>query len=113
MSNFIPVNPEQGTAPTQVGTSNLGTQGQSTQAGFTNLLTDYNVTGLPEEVLSSIEYVPSAEYRMGNLIGHGPIQAIDVQVFWRLRLTGQLVTLYVPNNASMSLKVMFRRKTAK
>ena len=109
ITNFVPVNPEQGTAPTQVGTSNLGTQGASTQYGFANLLTDYNVTGFPEDTLNSIEYTPQV-YRMANLSGHGSIQAVDVQVFWRYRLTGELINLYLPNNSSMSLKLMFRRK---
>lgn len=110
VTNFIPVNPEQGTSPTQIGTSNLGVQGSQTSYAFANVLTDYNVTGFPEDALSSTEYVPSAEYRMANLAGHSSIQAVDVQVFWRYRLTGEVLNLYLPNNSSVGLKVMFRRK---
>lgn len=110
ITNFVPVNPEQGTAATQIGVSNLGTQGAITSYAFSNILTDYNVSGFPQDALNAIEYVPSAEYRMGNLAGHSSIQALDVQVYWRYRLTGQLVNLYLPNNASIGLKIMFRRR---
>jgi hypothetical protein len=109
-TNLIPVVAEQGTATIAQGTSNVGNQGASVGVGSTTQLTDFNVTGDPEGALGSIEYVPSAEYRMGNLAGNGPVQQLDVQIFWRYRLTGALNILYLPSNSSAALKLMFRRK---
>jgi hypothetical protein len=112
VTNLIPVIPEQGTAPTQVGESNVGAANGSTGQAFASVLTDYNNTGYPEDTLSSIEYVPSAEYRIANLSGAVPVQTLDVQVFWRFRLTGDLIPVYMPANSSMSLKMLLRRKQA-
>jgi len=112
ITNLMPVVIEQGTAPTQIGESNVGTVNASTGLGFTAVLTDYNVSSYPEESLQSIEYVPSAEYRIGNLTGSAPVQTIDVQIFWRYRLTGDLVPVYLPGDSSVSLKMLLRRKGA-
>jgi hypothetical protein len=112
VTNLIPVIPEQGTAPTQVGESNVGAANGSTGQAFASVLTDYNNTGYPEDTLSAIEYVPQAEYRIANLSGAVPVQTLDVQVFWRFRLTGDPIPVYMPANSSMSLKMMLRRKQA-
>jgi hypothetical protein len=111
LTNLIPVNAEQGTSSIQAGGSNVGLAGVSTNLGYANVLTDYNVSGYPEEQLQAIEYTPSAEYRIGNLLGHSAIQAVDVTIQWRYRLTGELFPLYLPANSSAGLKVLFRKKT--
>lgn len=110
ITNFIPVVPEQGTAATQVGESNVGVGVNATTNGYANVLTDFNCSGTPESRINAIEYSPLAEYRMGNLSGRSQIQQIDIQVFWRYRLTGQLVPLLLPANASGAVKVLFRKK---
>ncbi len=57
-----------------------------------------------------VSYVP-AVYRLADL-GSGtlPIQTINMKVYWRDRLTGELVEYELPNGSAITMKIMFRRK---
>jgi hypothetical protein len=110
-SSFLPLAPEQGTVPTIVGTSNLGNSGFQTGAGFTPIITDIAFQGAPENALTSTLYTPLAEYRISSLTSAGPVQTVDINVFFRYRLTGQLIPVFMPNNSSITMKIMFRKKS--
>jgi len=109
-TNFLPVVPEQGTAPVVVGESNVGLSGTQTQGGFQVILTDFIISGSPEQALTSIIYVPTSEYRISSMTANATVQIIDITLSWRFRLTGQLIPVLMPNNSSISMKLMFRRK---
>ena len=109
VSNFLPIVPEQGTLPNILGERNIGPSGV-TGAGFTNIISDIAFQGAPENALTSVLYVPTAEYRITSLAPNMAIANVDFTLLWRYRLTGQLLPVYLPNNASMTLKVLFRRK---
>jgi hypothetical protein len=56
-------------------------------------------------------YEPTAEYKMASFTAsHEEIRNIDIQVFWKHRITGQLFPIQMYNNSDVSIKVMFRRK---
>jgi len=104
----IPVLPEATGPPNRYGT---GTQTATSTAAVSPIITDIAVQKTDGYAYNQfIAYVPSGEYRMAALTGSGPLQDIDVQVFWRCRNNNQLVPLALPNGSTVSLKMMFRRK---
>ena len=109
VSNFLPIFPEQGTVPNVLGERNTGPTG-ITGAGFTNVISDIAFQGAPENALTSVLYAPTAEYRMTALAPNIAVNNVDVTLLWRYRLTGALIPVYLPNNANMTLKILFRRK---
>lgn len=108
-TNFLPLQPEQGSAPVVVDTGNIGAS-SSTQAGFVAILSDLVIPGPPEESLSATYYTPSSEYRISAMTANVPVQNVDVALFWRFRLTGELFPVYMPSGSSVSMKMLFRRK---
>ena len=110
-SSFLPLAPEQGTVPTVVGTSNLGSSGFQTGSGFTPIITDIAFQGAPENALTSTLYSPLAEYRITSLTSAAAVQTVDINVFFRYRLTGELIPVYMPNNSSITMKILFRKKS--
>jgi len=58
-----------------------------------------------------VTYIPTAEYRLATMTNSPTeIRNIDIQVFWKNRLDGNLVPLRLYNKASISVKVLFRRR---
>ena len=110
-STFIPLNPESSSAPVQVNNTNLG-QNLATGQGFSNIIHDFcpNQTGGAEFGIGQLLYEPTAEYRIACMTAKQPVQAVDISMWWRYRLTGELIPLYMPPLASVSVKIMFRRK---
>jgi hypothetical protein len=112
-STLIPVYAEQVGAPIIYGEGNDGTNNQSTNA-FQPIVTDI---ALPLDNAANyrgfIEYVPSAEYRMASFTSsRQEIRNIDIQVFWKARLDGNLYPLRMFNLSSVSIKMMFRKKAS-
>jgi hypothetical protein len=110
-TTFIPLNPEASSAPVQVNSSNLG-QNISVGQAFANIIHDFcpDQTKGAEAGISQLLYEPKAEYRISSMTAKQPIQAVDISMWWRYRLTGQLIPLYMPGLASVSMKILFRRK---
>jgi len=108
---YVPVITEAGGVPLVIGEDNLGPN-QSVTNGFQSILTDFvpGVSGGAEDAITTIVYTPSGEYRMVSPSSTGPIQRIDVKLWWRYRLTGELVPVYLPNMASVSMKLLFRSR---
>jgi hypothetical protein len=58
-----------------------------------------------------IYYAPSAEYRLASFQrSRQTINQIDIQVYWKNRLDGQLYPVQMFNCSSVSVKIMFRRR---
>jgi len=112
-STLIPVYAEQVGAPIVYGEGNDSTNNQSTNA-FQPIVTDI---ALPLDNAANyrgfIEYVPSAEYRMASFTSsRQELRNIDIQVFWKARLDGNLYPLRMFNLSSVSIKMMFRKKAS-
>lgn len=111
-SNLLPlVNEAQG-EPIKFGESNIGENNGATQSAFQPIITDI---ALAQDYAHSykefINYTPTAEYRLASFQRSStPINAIDIQVFWKSRLDGQIYPVQLFNGSSVSVKLMFRRR---
>jgi hypothetical protein len=111
VSTLLPLVFEQSGDPVRFGEGNDNFNGNS-QGQFAPIITD---VALPRQNAADyrgyIQYVPSGEYRIASFNrSKQPINNIDIQVFWRNRLTGQLQPLEMFNGSSVSVKIMFRRR---
>ena len=112
-SALMPVNPEENSAPVNIGQGNIGNSQATAKAAFTRVITDLS---LPMDKGAAswktfIYYVPSAQYRLSDfLASHQPLSGVDVQVFWRHRLNNQLYPISMTNLSSVSFKMMFKKK---
>lgn len=109
-STLIPTANELIAPPIVYGQSNVD-RSSSTTPAFQPIVTDLSI--FVDEAMSwneYISYVPTAEYRLSELVGTGPVQSIDIQIFIKERLTGQLFPLEMFGGSSVSVKLMLRHK---
>lgn len=111
-STLLPLVFEQTGDPVKFGNSNTNTALTNSQSAFQPIITDI---ALPVQDAHSyrelIYYAPQAEYRLASFQrSKQPISQIDIQVFWRNRLDGNLYPVQMFNCSSVSVKVMFRRR---
>jgi hypothetical protein len=113
-STLLPVKSEAVGEPVVFGTGNLGDSAPTSQSAFQPIVTDIALQdNYANDYREFIYYVPTAEYRMSDFTGSNQeIRNIDIQVFWKNRLTGDLNPISMYNLSSVSLKVMFRKKGA-
>lgn len=94
--------------------------GDSTSAGTTNsssafepIIADFVIDQQHEKAEGWRDftlYEPTAEYKMISLTAsHDEIRNIDLQVFWKYRLTGELIPLTMFNCSDVSIKMLFRK----
>jgi hypothetical protein len=111
VSNLIPVLNEGTAQPIRYGEGNVLNPTSSTSA-FQPIITDI---ALPMDKANDynnfVSYVPTAEYRLSTM-SNSPqeVRNIDVQIYWKNRLNGELYPLKLFNLSSVSIKIMFRRK---
>jgi hypothetical protein len=83
----------------------------TTSSNFAPLITDISVaTDNAQDYRNFISYAPTAEYRMSSINGNQPINAIDIQIFWKSRIDQQIYPLRLSNYSSINLKILFRRR---
>jgi hypothetical protein len=110
-STLLPLKKEYSAAPVVLGTSNAAGSTGSPSA-FDPIITDFIVDQKAgaEGWRNFTLYEPTAEYRMVSMTAsHEEIRNIDIQVFWKYRLTGELIPLTMFNCSDVSLKMMFRK----
>ena len=113
-SSLLPVKTEQVAQPTVFGQGNIGLSAATSASAFTPIITDIaldTTVGGAAAYRQFISYAPAAEYRLSDF---GPskvaIQNVDVFVYWKNRLDGQLYPISMYNLSSVSLKILFRLK---
>jgi hypothetical protein len=111
-SALLPLVNEQTGDPVTFGQSNLGLEQSNTQSAFQPIITDI---ALPLNNACNyreyIQYAPTAEYRLASFQrSRQPINNIDIQVFWKNRLDGNLYPVNMFNSSSVTAKMMFRRR---
>jgi hypothetical protein len=80
-------------------------------SNFINVLTDFVVPVSPTNGYNPcIDYNPTSEYRLIDLRGTSPLNALDVSVYWKTH-NNQLVPFYLHSNCSAHIKIMFRLKS--
>jgi hypothetical protein len=101
--------------PNVLGTGNLGDTRATSQSAFQPIITDIALdtsAGGADDYRQFIYYAPNAEYRMADFAASKQeLRNIDIQVFWKNRLNNQLYPVTMFNLSSVSLKMMFRKKT--
>lgn len=77
--------------------------------GFLPIISDFIPTIDTVDVRSTFQYTPAGQYRLVDLISDGPINKVDIFVYWQ-DLWGNLNTLYLEPWATMSVKLGFFNK---
>jgi hypothetical protein len=115
-TSLLPVRNEATGQPVVLGTGNLGNTATS-QSAFTPIITDIaeDLTSRGAATYKTFTYYnPTAEYRMSDLsASRQDVRSIDIQVYWKYRLTNQLYPVQMYNQSSVSIKCMFRHKSVK
>ena len=109
-TSLLPVLNEANADPVRFGQDNLGNN-VSSRPAFQPILTDIAVfKNSSSDYRQYIEYIPTAEYRMTSLTNGSPVTSIDIQVWWKNRLDGQLYPVQMFNLSSVTFKILFRKK---
>lgn len=111
-STLLPLKKEYTASPILLGATNAaGSSGSP--SSFEPIICDVSVDTLQggaEGYRNFTLYEPKAEYRMVSMTAsHEEIRNIDVQVFWKYRLTGDLYPITMFNCSDVSIKMMFRK----
>lgn len=108
-SSIIPVIPN-AVAPEKFFNSNNTLPSQSGTNNTSNMITDFQVSIGPNSFYNpSISYLPTAEYRLISLFGDSGLNQVQISVFWKDNFGG-LHLIYLGNNCSGSIKLMFDKK---
>jgi hypothetical protein len=106
----IPVRNEASANPINFGDKNIGGENGSGGA-FQKVLIETPINALKADIWKGfIFYEPVVETYSSLDPSHDGITNVDAQLFWRNRLTNSLVPVRVPNQGSMSFRLLFRRK---
>jgi len=111
VSLLIPVVNENVGQPISYGVGN-STDSVTTRSLKQPIITDIALTNqFAHDYKQYIAYYPAAQYRLTNLIGKQDLRSIDIQVYWKNRLDNQLYPVKLFNLSSISVKIMFIKKT--
>lgn len=112
-STLLPVRTEAAGQPITFGSGNLGYSSSAIQNAFQPIVTDIALdlaASGGDAYRRMVFYAPQAEYRMASMTpSRQPINSIDIAVFWKNRLDGNLYPLTMYNQSSVAIKCMFRR----
>jgi hypothetical protein len=111
VSNLLPIINEGTAQPIRFGEGNVSNPTSSTSA-FTPIITDIALAmNRAEDYNNFVSYVPTAEYRLSSMTNSPQeVRNIDVQIYWKHRLSGELYPLKLFNLSSVSVKILFRRR---
>jgi len=59
----------------------------------------------------NLVYIPSAQYRLVDLVGNSPLYNIDIEVFYKNRV-GEFIPLRLGSGGTATVKILFTRKSA-
>jgi hypothetical protein len=111
-STLLPIKKEYTGKPIVLGTNNVSAS-QGSQSAFEPIIADFVIDQQYEKAEGWRDftlYEPTAEYKMISLTAsHDEIRNIDIQVFWKYRLTGELIPLTMANSSDVSIKMLFRK----
>jgi hypothetical protein len=110
-SALLPLVFEQTADPVRFGTGN-DNGFASGRPAFQPIITDVALTNEnANSYRSYIQYAPTAEYRLASFHrSKQSINSIDIQVYWKNRLDGNLYPIQMFNGTSVSVKIMLRRR---
>lgn len=112
-SALLPVKKEYTSAVVNLNNGNLGSGTSGSQSSFQPIISDFSIDQQQEGAegwRNFTKYEPTAEYKMVSMTAsHEEIRNIDIQVFWKYRLTGELIPLTAANCSDINIKMLFRK----
>lgn len=110
-STLVPVVSEEMGVPVVIGAGNNNISRDSRSA-FQPVVSDIVLaTDAPHDYLGFIEYLAAGEYRMQSFTSSNQaIRHVDMQIFWKHRLSGELYPVEMFNHSTVQIKIMFRKK---
>ena len=108
---MIPVRNEAAGNPISFGTGNLGAISNS--GVFQKVLIEAPIDAITADYWKGwVLYEPKIETYSSLDPSHEGISDIDIHLYWRNRLTNSLISVTIPNQASMSFRLLFKKKVA-
>jgi len=98
------------TIPEYINSVTSGSNGLNSQESIIQFPILSEISPIPGDVEQRILYIPSADFRLRNMSSNDPITNIQIQVFWQDK-SGLIQPIRIPPRESLSLKLLFRRKT--
>jgi hypothetical protein len=109
VTSSIPVRNEASANPVTFGTTNLGALASG--GAFQKVLIETPIEALTADIWKGwVQYEPKIETFSSLDPSHESISDVDISLFWRNRLTNSLVPVHIPNQGSMSFRLLFKRK---
>ena len=104
-SSLLPVNASLSGDPVVFGVGSLKLNSGNNN-NITGVLTDFTA----DNYNATVQYTPSAEYRLFDLIQNSPLASVGLQAFWKDRFSN-LNPFLLPSGCSASIKILFRKKS--
>jgi hypothetical protein len=98
------------TVPEYINSSNAGTTSLTSQETLVQFPILSEITPVPGDTGQRLLYIPSADFRLRVLSSNEPITTIQVNVLYQDK-SGVIQPLRIPSKETMSLKLLFRKKT--
>lgn len=113
VTSQIPVRNEANANPVKFGTANIGA-GEANSGSFQKVLIETPINSVTADLWRGwVLYEPLTDTWSSLDPSHDGITDVDVTLFWRNRLTNSIVPVLVPNQGTMNLRLLFRRKAKK
>lgn len=107
-TQFITVREEYSGSPITIGNGNLGSN--ATTGSFQKVLLETPIEVLPQESWRGIFFYEPRYQKLSSLgLSKEDLKNLDVQVYWRNRLTNSLVPLTLYNGGSANIRLLFKR----
>lgn len=108
-ASLIPIIPEEQSKPLIFNSDVLFGEGGNNSA-ISNTLTDLTVfLDKGSEYKPLVQYSPTAEYRLIDLVGNNPVNSIQISCFWKDKF-GNLHPFKLASGCFASMKILFRKR---
>ena len=105
-SNTLPINSTNIANPC-IYLNGIATNNNGNNSNVEQVLTDFQA---PDgQYKNQITYIPSAQYRYIDLTGNSPLYTIDINIFWRDKVS-KLIPFRLTAGSTASIKVLFQKK---
>lgn len=106
----IPVRNEQMANPILLGQANVGDQ-RSSSGSFQKVLVETPINALKSDFWKGfVLYEPLVQKYSALDPSHDGIKDIDINIYWRNRLTNSLIPIRIPNQGSVSFRLLFKKR---
>jgi hypothetical protein len=105
-SNTLPIVPNQVSAPLLFFNGKTFSSGGN-NSNISQVITDF--VGEDGIYKPSITYIPTAQYRLVSLMGNTPIYNLDVEVFYKNRIS-ELIPFRLSSGSTATIKILFTRR---